>query len=169
MRPSFQPLLAVFLFLPLSVFAQQAAPAFILPTLPDDGEISLAALKGRVVYLDFWATWCPPCRKSFPWMDEMQMQYGDDGLTIVAISIDHNRQLAERLIQQMKPSFIIAHDAKGRVAKKYKVSAMPTSYLIDRRGKIVSIHSGFRKSDEARLERKIGDLLDQSPTTSTAQ
>lgn len=162
MRPHFHQLLAVFLFaLPLSIFAQQPAPGFTLPTLPDGGEISLTALKGRVVYLDFWATWCPPCRKSFPWMDEMQAQHGDDGLTIVAISIDRNRQLAERFIQQMKPGFIIAHDAKGSVAKSYKVSAMPTSYLIDRDGNIVSTHLGFRKSDEAKLERRIEDLLDQ--------
>ncbi|HEB92687.1 MAG TPA: TlpA family protein disulfide reductase [Gammaproteobacteria bacterium] len=162
MRAYFPPLLAVFLLvLPLSAFAQQPAPVFTLPTLPDNGEISLAALKGRVVYLDFWATWCLPCRKSFPWMDEMQTRYGDDGLTIVAISIDRSRQLAERFIQQMQPGFIIAHDAKGSVAKKYRISAMPTSYLIDRNGNIVSTHSGFRTSDETKLERKIGDLLDQ--------
>ncbi|MCF6210869.1 MAG: TlpA family protein disulfide reductase [Gammaproteobacteria bacterium] len=162
MRPYFPFLLAVVLLvLPLSVSAQQVAPDFTLPTLPDNGEINLSAFKGRVVYLDFWATWCPPCRKSFPWMDEMQAQYGDDGLTIVAISIDRNRQLAERFTQQMKPGFIIAHDAKGSVAKSYKVSAMPTSYLIDREGNIVSTHLGFRKSDEAKLERRIEDLLDQ--------
>ena len=162
MRRHFQLLLAVFLLsLSLNTFAQEPAPEFTLPTLPDNGEIRLAALKGRVVYVDFWATWCPPCRKSFPWMDEMQTQYGADGLTIVAISIDRNRELAERFIQQMEPSFTIAHDPKGVVSKKYKVSAMPTSYLIDRRGNIVSTHLGFRKSDEAKLERKIEDLLDQ--------
>ncbi len=162
MRPYFPFLLAVVLLvLPLSVSAQQVAPDFTLPTLPDNGEINLSAFKGRVVYLDFWATWCPPCRKSFPWMDEMQAQYGDDGLTIVAISTDRNRKLVEKFIQQMKPGFIIAHDPKGRVAKSYKVSAMPTSYLIDREGNIVSTHLGFRKSDEAKLERRIEDLLDQ--------
>ncbi len=160
MRSHFHQLLAVFLLaLSLNALAQEPAPSFTLPTLPNNGEISLAALKGRVVYLDFWATWCPPCRKSFPWMDEMQTQYGDDGLTIVAISIDRNRELTERFIQQMEPGFTIAHDPQGAVSKKYKVSAMPTSYLIDRKGNIVSTHIGFRESDKAGLERKIEDLL----------
>ncbi len=162
MRHHFQQLLAAFLLsLSLNAFAQEPAPDFTLPTLPGSGEISLSALKGRVVYVDFWATWCPPCRKSFPWMDEMQTQYGADGLTIVAISIDRNRKLAERFIQKMAPGFIVAHDPQGAASKKYKVSAMPTSYLIDREGNIVSRHIGFRESDEARLERKIEDLLDQ--------
>ncbi len=164
MRHHFRSLLAVFLLtlsltLSLNALAQKPAPAFTLPTLTGNGEISLSALKGRVVYVDFWATWCPPCRKSFPWMDEMQSQYGPDGLTIVAISIDRNRELAERFIQQMKPGFTVAHDPQGAVSKKYQVSAMPTSYLIDRTGNIVSTHIGFRESDGARLERKIEDLL----------
>lgn len=162
MRPHFQQLLAVFLLtLSLNTFAQEPAPDFTLPTLPGNGEISLSSLKGRVVYVDFWATWCPPCRKSFPWMDEMQAQYGADGLTIVAISIDRNRELAERFIETMEPGFTVAHDPQGTVSRKYQVSAMPTSYLIDRKGNIVSSHIGFRKSDEAKLERKIEDLLDQ--------
>ena len=160
MRASFPPFFALLLLMySLSIVAQEPAPDFTLPTLPSDGEISLSALKGRVVYVDFWATWCPPCRKSFPWMDEMQAQYGEDGLTIVAISIDRNRKLAERFIQKMAPGFTVAHDPQGTVSKKYKVSAMPTSYLIDREGNIVDTHIGFRESDKAKQERKIEDLL----------
>ena len=146
--------------LSLSALAQKPAPDFTLPTIPDNSEITLSDLKGRVVYLDFWATWCPPCRKSFPWMDDMQTQYADDGLTIIAISIDRKRELAERFVQQMEPSFTIAHDPKGTVSRKYGVNAMPTSYLIDRQGNIVNTHIGFRNSDKDKLEQQIEDLLD---------
>ncbi len=141
--------------------AEKPAPNFTLPVLPGNTEITLSSLEGRVVYLDFWATWCPPCRKSFPWMDEMQERFSDEGLTIIAISIDSQRELAERFMQQMEPRFIVAHDASGAVSSKYRVTAMPTSYLIDRNGNIVNRHIGFRKSDTDRLEREIEDLLDR--------
>ncbi len=161
MRKPHHLIAALLLFiLSTQAFAQKPAPDFTLPTIPGNGEISLSSLKGRVVYLDFWATWCPPCRKSFPWMDEMQSEYGDAGLTIIAVSIDSNKTLAKRFVDQMEPGFTVAHDAKGRVAKKYKVNAMPTSYLIDREGRIVSQHIGFRKSDGDKLEEQIEDLLD---------
>jgi len=156
------PPIAVLLFLFLALPAQAAKPApnFTLPSVVGNGKISLSNYKGRVIYLDFWATWCPPCRKSFPWMDDMQAQYDDAGLTIIAVSIDRNRELAERFVQQMEPGFKVVHDPASAVSRKYGVSAMPTSYLIDRDGNIVSTHVGFRESDKAKLEQQIEDLLD---------
>jgi len=155
--------------LSLTVVAGKPAPDFTLPVVPsaspDAGytgsEISLKDLKGRVVLLDFWATWCPPCRKSFPWMDEMYSRYKEDGFIIVAVSEDTKHELVEHFIKEMNPLFPIAHDPMGEVAEKFKLRGMPTSYLIDREGNIVIIHVGFRSSDKAKLEAEIQMLLEQ--------
>lgn len=142
-------------------FASEPAADFTLPTFPDDSTISLANFKGRVVYLDFWATWCPPCRKSFPWMEEMHQRYKDAGLSIIAVSVDKKRDLIEQFIQKMKPTFTIAHDPTGEVAKSYKLRGMPSSYLIDRNGQLVKVHMGFRSKDEAKMEEIIKTLLEK--------
>lgn len=139
----------------------RAAPDFSLPRLSTEGTVNLKDLKGQVVYLDFWATWCPPCRKSFPWMEKMHNQYHDDGLTIVAISVDAKPELAEKFIQDLKPSFIVAHDPAKKTPKLYKLRAMPSSYLIDRNGNIISTHLGFRTSITKKLEANIRDALKQ--------
>lgn len=141
------------------VFADEPAPDFTLPTFPGDAPLNLKDLKGRVVYLDFWATWCPPCRKSFPWMDEMNSRYKDAGLTIVAVSVDKKRELIEQFIQKMQPGFTIAHDPSGDIAKAYKLRGMPSSYLIDRNGNLVKTHMGFRNKDKATMEAAIKTLL----------
>ncbi len=156
---AFFAMLLVFAVAP--AFATEPAPDFSLPTFPDDSTVSLADLKGRVVLLDFWATWCPPCRKSFPWMDEMNLRYKDDGLSIVAVSVDKKRGLIEKFIKQMEPDFTIAHDPTGAVAKTYKLRGMPSSYLIDRSGQLVKVHMGFRSKDKAKLEANIKTLLDK--------
>lgn len=161
----FPALIALLFICPLlfisPTFAKEPAPDFTLPTFPDDAKISLQDFKGRVVYLDFWATWCPPCRKSFPWMDEMHERYKEDGLTIIAVSVDKKRELIEEFIKKMEPAFIIAHDPAGKVAKSYKLRGMPSSYLIDRNGVLAKVHMGFRKKDEAKLEAIIQTLLEK--------
>ena len=138
-----------------------AAPDFSLPMINKEGKVNLKDLRGRVVYVDFWATWCPPCRKSFPWMEEMHTRYHDDGLTIVAISVDAKYELAENFIRELKPSFISAHDPGKKTAKLYKLRAMPSSYLIDRNGKIISTHLGFRASRSNKVEAEIKKALKQ--------
>ena len=155
--------------LSFTAVAGEPAPGFTLPIIPsaspDAGytgsEISLKDLKGRVVLVDFWATWCPPCRKSFPWMDEMYSRYKEEGFIIVAVSEDTKRELVERFIEKMNPLFPIAHDPSGEVAEKYELRGMPTSYLIDRKGNITIIHVGFRSSDKDKLEAEIQMLLEQ--------
>jgi thiol-disulfide isomerase/thioredoxin len=135
------------------------APDFSLPKINEEGKVNLKDLRGRVVYVDFWATWCPPCRKSFPWMEEMHTRYHDDGLTIVAISVDAKYELAEKFVQDLKPSFISAHDPGKKTAKLYKLRAMPSSYLIDRNGNIISTHLGFRTSRTKKVEAEIKAAL----------
>jgi len=110
---------------------------------------------------DFWATWCPPCRRSFPWMEEMHTRYHKDGLTIVAISVDAKYELAEKFVQELNPSFISAHDPGKKTAKLYKLRAMPSSYLIDRSGNIIRTHLGFRTSRAKKVEAEIKAALKQ--------
>ena len=151
-----------FLALPLSAGAQNAIPApdFQLPTA-DGGTVRLADLRGKVVYLDFWATWCPPCRRSFPWMNTLHERYHDQGLVIVAVSLDHSHKNMERFLGETRPRFIVAFDREGEVGDRYHVQAMPTSVIIDREGRIRRIHQGFRKKDTPELEREIEALLNE--------
>ena len=159
-------ILVLFLFmgcLPPCLFAgtsyPKTAPDFSLPVINKETKVNLKDLKGRVVYVDFWATWCPPCLKSFPWMEKMHTRYHDDGLTIVAISVDAKQSLAEKFVQEHNPSFISAHDPEKKIAKLYKLSAMPSSYLIDRKGNIISTHLGFRTSKGNKIEAEIKAAL----------
>jgi len=138
-----------------------AAPEFSLPMIGKEGKVDLKNLRGRVVYVDFWATWCPPCRRSFPWMEEMHTRYHKDGLTIVAISVDAKYELAEKFVQELNPSFISAHDPGKKTAKLYKLRAMPSSYLIDRSGNIIRTHLGFRTSRAKKVEAEIKAALKQ--------
>lgn len=152
-------------FLPFTLLADsltsKPAPEFSVSRLDGEGTVKLSDLKGKVVYLDFWATWCPPCRKSFPWMEEIHTRYQQDGLVIVAISVDGKRELAEKFVQETKASFITAIDSGKKTAKAYKLRAMPSSYLIGRDGKILSVHLGFRTNKTKALEDEIREALKQ--------
>jgi len=139
------------------VFAAEPAPEFTLPGR--DQPVSLAALRGKVVYLDFWASWCTPCRKSFPWMNSMQKRYGDQGLVIVAVNLDKTRELSDRFLSEVPAELTIAYDPEGKVASAYKVKGMPSSYLIDREGRVHNSHIGFREETAADMETTIKTLL----------
>jgi thiol-disulfide isomerase/thioredoxin len=134
------------------------APAF---ALPDAGgaSVALAALRGRVVYVDFWASWCGPCRRSFPWMNELQQRYGARGLAIVAINVDRKRPDAERFLQQFPATFTVVYDPAGAAPAAYGVPGMPTSYLVDRSGNVVAIEQGFHDERRAPIEARIEALL----------
>jgi thiol-disulfide isomerase/thioredoxin len=117
------------------------APAFSLPT--SRGTASLDSLRGRVVWVDFWASWCEPCRRSFPWMKTMAERYGPQGFSVVAINLDKTQDQADAFLADFPAPFIVAYDPSGTTAEAYKVKAMPSSYLIDRTGKIIHSHAGF--------------------------
>lgn len=133
------------------------APGLKLST--ENGSVQLSALKGKVVYLDFWASWCVPCKKSFPWMNVMQKRYADQGFVIVAVNLDKERALADEFLKQVPANFIVAFDASGNSAAKYKLRGMPSSYLIGRDGKVHASHIGFREKDKDKLEQVIKNLL----------
>lgn len=133
------------------------APEFDLPG--HGGTVKLAAQKGRVVYLDYWASWCAPCRQSFPWMNEMQARYADQGLQIIAVNLDAKADDAKRFLAENSANFIIAYDPKGETPRLYGVKGMPTSIVIGRDGKVVSQHVGFNQGNRAELEQKIQSAL----------
>jgi len=150
-------LLIVVSFSPLLIAAE--APAFQLPTNAES--VSLEKLRGKVVYLDFWASWCSPCRKSFPWMNEIQSKYKNKGLVVVAVNLDKSKDKADEFLNDFETNFTVAFDPEGKTAEDYKVMGMPSSYLIDRNGQLHMSHIGFRKSDTDKLETNIRELLKQ--------
>lgn len=128
--------------------------------LPRAGELSdLDALRGRVVYLDFWASWCVPCRQSFPWMQTIEATYEARGLSILAVNLDHDRADADSFLKQFHPAFPVRFDPEGRWAEQFKVRGMPTSVIIDRHGVVRFTHIGFRPEDASRNALQIEKLL----------
>ena len=141
-----------------AVVAGDAAPGFVLPG-DADTTVSLADLRGKVVLVDFWASWCAPCRRSFPWLNEMQQKYGPRGFTVVAVNVDKKRADAQRFLQQYPARFAIAFDEAGLTPAKFAVKAMPSSFLVDARGKIVQVEVGFTDERKDVLEERIRSLL----------
>jgi thiol-disulfide isomerase/thioredoxin len=149
--------------LAMSAFAAkpgEPAPAFEL-TGANGERIALSALRGRVVYVDFWASWCAPCRRSFPWMNALAARYKGEGLAIVGINVDKRREDAERFLGDTPAAFTIAYDAQGATPAAYAVGGMPSAYLVDRRGVVVDVEEGFHEARRADVEAKIRAALAQ--------
>ena len=134
------------------------APAFALPSASGD-TVALEALRGRVVYVDFWASWCGPCRRSFPWMNEMQQKYGASGLTIVGVNVDKRRADAERFLKDIPAAFAVVYDEAGSTPAAYAVKGMPSSYVIDARGNVAAVEVGFLDGRKEALEERLRALL----------
>jgi thiol-disulfide isomerase/thioredoxin len=152
LRPQARALAALLIML----VAAGSQPALAAP--PGD-PLGLEALKGKVVYVDFWASWCEPCRQSFPWMNEMQREFAKDGLVIIAVNVDHERTDAEQFLRRFAPEFAIRYDPDGVAAERFHVKGMPASFLVDRAGNIATQHAGFRPKDRIPLEQQIRSLL----------
>jgi len=124
-------------------------------------DFDLGAYKGKVVYLDFWASWCVPCRLSFPWMNDLQQMYGREGLVVIGVNVDHDRAMADQFLQSSQSLFKIIYDPNGTIASKYDFKDMPTSILIGRDGKIHNTHAGFFPNREGSYLSDVKALLDQ--------
>jgi peroxiredoxin len=129
------------------------APAFRLPAT--HGVATLDSLRGKVVLVDFWASWCAPCARSFPWMNALHDSLSGQGLAIVAISLDKERTDAEAFLAQQAPRFTVAFDPEGETAEAYRVAAMPTSFVIGRSGEILLTHAGFDPKKTSEVESAI--------------
>lgn len=141
-----------------AIEAGQAAPAFSLPTAKGD-PVALDQLRGKVVYVDFWASWCGPCRRSFPWMAEMQQKYGPKGFVVLAVNVDKKRTDAERFLDKTPASFTVVYDEAGATPAAYAVKGMPSSYLVDATGKVTFVERGFLDEHKADLEQRIAALV----------
>jgi len=119
----------------------------------------LNSLRGSVVYLDFWASWCAPCREAFPWMRVMESTYARQGLAVIAVNLDHDRADAERFLKRFQPNFDVQFDPQGVLAEQFKVAGMPMSVLIDRHGVQRYTHIGFRALDRQARTTEIQQLL----------
>jgi len=126
------------------------APHFALPTA--HGMVDSDSLRGRIVYVDFWASWCDPCRRSFPWMADLHRRLGPHGLTIVAINLDKDRAAAETFLAAHPAPFTVAFDPAGRTAEAFQVPAMPTSFVLNRSGEILHAQAGFDPAKTAALD-----------------
>lgn len=138
----------------------EIAPPLELSRLDDNRVIRLADLRGKIVYLDFWATWCPSCRVALPWLDELQAGFPKDNFEIIAISVDKNPQKALDYVKREElKNLTILKDPSALSAKKYKLQSFPFSILLDKDGKIVKTFKGFQASHKQELIVALEKLL----------
>lgn len=141
----------------LAVEVGQPAPDFDLPG--GKGAVKLSDYKGKVVYVDFWASWCGPCKQSFPWMNDMQTRYGGKGLNLVAVNVDQKPEDAKTFLNDNAAKFTVAFDQGGKTPKAYAIKGMPTSVLIGADGKVLMVHNGFKDEQRGELEKQIKQAL----------
>jgi cytochrome c biogenesis protein CcmG/thiol:disulfide interchange protein DsbE len=127
------------------------------------GTVSLADLQGKVVLVDFWGTFCEPCKKSFPKLQDLSAKYSGSGLRVVAISEDEaeDRDKIPTFAQTYGAKFVIGWDEDKSAARHYKPETMPTSFLIDRKGVVRFSHVGYHDGEEVSIEKELKELLDE--------
>ncbi|NQV86276.1 MAG: TlpA family protein disulfide reductase [Woeseiaceae bacterium] len=121
--------------------------------------LQLSEYRGKVLVVDFWASWCVPCRRSFPWMNEMQQKFGDEGLVIIAVNLDNDASDAAEFLRAYPAQFKISYDQERELALEFEVEAMPSSFLIDRDGNIIERHLGFKTGQTDDYEAAIVSAL----------
>jgi len=122
-----------------------------------------ASLKGKVVVVDFWASWCGPCQKTFPLMEELHHRYGKRGLVILAVNEDKSRAAMEEFLKEHPVTFAVVRDAKRKLAAEIKVPALPTSYVLDGTGRVRSVQPGARTAKNSKeFIKEIEALLEQN-------
>lgn len=128
-----------------------------IPT--QDGVINTAELRGQVVYIDFWASWCVPCRKSFPWLNTMLEKYEDKGLTVIGINVDRDAAFAAEFLEEVPANFPIGYDPKATLAELFELPAMPSAFIVSREGDLIDAHYGFKTSKTDEYEASIAKAL----------
>jgi thiol-disulfide isomerase/thioredoxin len=136
------------------------APAAAFSLQSRDGKaVALADLKGQVVLINFWATWCGPCRKEMPLLEQIQKKYAPLGFTMVGINVEEDTSLMDRFLKDVPVSFPILLDPANGVSKLYNVSAMPSTVIVDRKGNVRFIHQGYQPGDEGKYQDMIRQLI----------
>jgi cytochrome c biogenesis protein CcmG, thiol:disulfide interchange protein DsbE len=124
--------------------------------------VRMASPRGKVVLVDFWASWCAPCREELPVLQRLYERYRERGLVVVGVNVDREQRNMNDYVQRFRLTFPVVHDSAHRVADRYSPPTMPTSYLIDRGGVVRYVHRGFRASDARELESRVQTLLGSS-------
>lgn len=148
---------------PATAAEAQAAPVFQARTLVGGENISLSDFRGKVVYLDFWASWCPPCAASLPWMEALRVEFAAGGFEVLAVNVDEDPADGIRFLRRTPVSYPVLGDAEGDIAELYDVREMPSSYLIDRRGVLRRVHRGFNGRDAVVLRDAVSRLMAEAP------
>lgn len=154
-------ILACLLIAPFKAYSAgigEAAPAFTLKDMKGN-TVTLESLKGKVVFLDFWATWCGPCKEEFPELDALYKKYGKDGFEVIGISVDKSESNVAEFLKKRPVSFTILTNTKGDVAESYGLPGMPTGFIIGKDGVIKYRHAGFSRAFLPVYEKEIVELL----------
>jgi len=147
-------------FAGLAARAAEPAPApdFTLPAM-DGSELRLSELKGQVVMVNFWATWCGPCRQEMPLLQQLQAKYEPLGFTLVGINVEPDSAGALTWLQKAPVTFPILFDRQNEVAERFGVQGMPSSVFIDRAGKVRHVHRGYQPGDESKYADMVRSLV----------
>ncbi|MGH8582010.1 MAG: TlpA family protein disulfide reductase [Gammaproteobacteria bacterium] len=140
----------------------RAAPICTLAPVGGTQPYDMRRFRGKVLYVDFWASWCPPCARSFPFMNAMDRELRDRGLQVLGINLDEDPEDAKRFLEKHPASFTVLSATGGQCPQDYGVKAMPSSYLIDRHGVIRYVHLGFRAGEAEHLRARVEALLGES-------
>ena len=123
-------------------------------------ELDLEPYKGKIVYVDFWASWCAPCKLSFPWMAKMQAKYKDEGLVIITVNVDETKEEAAKFLKDFpQAKFPMIHDPDSKLVAKYKIEALPWSLIFDRQGKLTKQHRGFTTEKSKVFEKELEKIF----------
>jgi thiol-disulfide isomerase/thioredoxin len=134
------------------------APDFTLAS-KEGGNVRLQEQLGNVVLINFWASWCGPCREELPYLEELQQEYADLGFTILAVNVDEDPSKADILLNDIAVSFPVLFDVNDDVSKLYDVQAMPTTVIVDRDGNQRLVHYGYKSGDEVKYKQAVKALL----------
>ena len=121
--------------------------------------VNVASLAGKVVVIDFWATWCAPCKEELPVLQKLYKKYAAQGLVVVGVSVDKDAANIPSFMKKLGVTFPVVHDANHQVSGRYQPPRMPSSYIVDRKGIVRYVHGGFRADDAAVFEKQIKELL----------
>ena len=137
---------------------QGPAPDFTLP-LAGKKKLKLSQLQGNVVMINFWASWCGPCREEMPLIEELFQKYKKLGFIVYGVNVDANPQDAQALLKETGVSFPVGYDTKNRVSQLYNVDSMPSTVMVDRKGNMRFLHRGYKPGYEKDYEKQIRQLI----------